>query len=110
QFADSVEHDTPRERELTKAEAPEIPEKDRQFWSFRKPQAAPPPKVKAAGRVRSPIDAFVLAKLESKGLTLSPDAPNLTLMRRAYFDLTGLPPSPEEVRAFVDDVQPGAYE
>jgi len=92
------------------AEAPEITSKDREFWSFRKPIAQAVPKVKNRDRVRTPIDAFVLAKLEAKGLTFSPDAPNLTLMRRAYFDLIGLPPTPEEVRQFLADTRPGAYE
>src|SRR5262245_9757509 len=92
------------------AEAPEITNKDREFWSFRKPVAQAVPKVKNRNRVRTPIDAFVLAKLEAKGLTFSPDAPNLTLMRRAYFDLIGLPPTPEEIRQFLIDTRPGAYE
>jgi mono/diheme cytochrome c family protein len=109
-FVDSADPETPREREFTKAEAPDITDKDRSFWSFRKPAAAPAPKVRTGNRVRSPIDAFVLGKLESKGLTFSPDAPNLTLVRRVYFDLTGLPPTREEVRTFVEDAKPGAYE
>ncbi len=108
-FADAVA-ETKQERAFSKAEAPDITEENRQFWSFRKVVAAPVPKPKSASRVRSPIDAFVLAKLEAKGLSLSPDAPNLTLLRRAYFDLTGLPPTPEEIRAFTEDAKPGAYE
>jgi mono/diheme cytochrome c family protein len=109
-FADSNAVEVHKEREFTKVEAPEITEKDREFWSFRKPEAAAVPKVKASGRVRTPIDAFVLARLESKGLTASQDASNLTLARRAYFDLTGLPPTPDELRAFLQDTKPGAYE
>jgi mono/diheme cytochrome c family protein len=109
-FADTFEIAPQKEREFTKAEAPPVTEKDRAFWSFRKPVAANPPKVKTAGRLRTPIDAFVLAKLESKGLSFAPDASNLTLLRRAYFDLTGLPPTPEEQRAFLQDSKPGAYE
>ena len=66
--------------------------------------------MKTAGRVRTPVDAFVLARLENKGLTFSPDASNLTLVRRAYFDLIGLPPTPEELHAFLEDTKPGAYE
>ncbi len=95
---------------FTKAEAPEITEKDRQFWSFRKPVKAALPAVKGRARVRTPLDAFILVKLEAKGLGLSPDAPNLKLMRRAYFDLTGLPPSPKEADEFLADTRPGAYE
>jgi mono/diheme cytochrome c family protein len=91
-------------------EASEISDKDRQFWAFRKPIRSSVPKVTRGQRVRTPIDTFVLAKLEQKGLTLSPDAPKLTLIRRAYFDLIGLPPSPEEVEAFLADNKSDAYE
>jgi mono/diheme cytochrome c family protein len=89
---------------------PLVTEKDRQFWAFQTPKRLDPPAVKHADRVRNPIDAFVLAKLESKGLTLSPQADKLTLIRRAYFDLTGLPPEPREVKEFVEDKDPQAYE
>jgi hypothetical protein len=61
-------------------------------------------------RVRTPIDAFLLARLEAKGLTLSPDASRQVLLRRAYLDLLGLPPTPEEIQAFLDDASPDAYE
>jgi hypothetical protein len=95
---------------FTPAEAPEITEKDRQYWAFRKPMAQAVPKVKNQHRVHTPIDAFVLAKLEAKGLGFSAEAPSQTLMRRAYMDLTGLPPTPEEIKAFAADTRPGAYE
>lgn len=110
QFVDHAESHESTEREFTKAEAPDIRAKDREFWSFRKPVAATVPRVKAAKRVRTPIDAFVLSKLESKELTMSPDAPATTLLRRAYFDLLGIPPTPEEAAAFLNDTKPGAYE
>ena len=87
-----------------------ITEKDRQFWSFRKPVKAVVPKVKGAQRVRTPIDAFVLAKLEPKGLGFSPEASRSILLRRAYYDLTGLPPSIEETQSFLSDKRPDAYE
>ena len=61
-------------------------------------------------RVRNPIDAFILKKLEKRGLSLSPEADPLTLMRRAYFDLTGLPPEPEEVERFLANRAPHTYE
>ena len=99
----------PRET-FTPAEARPVTEKDRQFWAYRKPTAAAPPKVKAVSRVRTPIDAFVLQKLESKGLELSPEASKLTLMRRAYLDLIGIPPSTEEIAAYLADNKPGGYE
>ena len=95
---------------FTPAEAPEVTEKDRQSWAFRKPVAQPVPKVKNQQRVRTPIDAFVLAKLEAKGLNLSAEASSQTLMRRAYMDLIGLPPTPEEMKAYAADTRPGAYE
>jgi mono/diheme cytochrome c family protein len=110
QFVDAVEAEVHAEREFTKAEAPEVTEEDRAFWSFRPPVASPVPKPAGVRRVRTPIDAFILSKLEAKNLSFSPDAPNLTLMRRAYFDLIGLAPTPEEIRLFVEDTKPGAYE
>ena len=76
---------------------PLVSDSDRDFWSFRTPVRPPVPKVRNQDRVRTPIDAFLLEKLEEEGHTFSPDAPPLTLMRRAYFDVTGLPPSPEAV-------------
>ena len=82
--------------ELTKAEAPEITEKDRQFWAFQKPVRSPLPKI--------------LAKLEEKKLGYAPSAERSTLIRRAYLDLLGLPPAPEEVDAFAADKSPSAWE
>jgi hypothetical protein len=87
-----------------------ITEEDRKFWAFQKPVRSPVPRVRQAERVRTPIDAFILAKLESAGLSLSPDADRPTLLRRVSFDLIGLPPSPEEVEAFLADTRPDAYE
>jgi hypothetical protein len=80
------------------------------FWSFRKLDRPAAPRVENADRVRTPVDAFLLAKLEAKGLAFAPDADRITLVRRAYFDLTGLPPAPEEVDAFLKDSAPGAFE
>jgi hypothetical protein len=77
-------------------------------WAF-KPVARPAvPAVKAAAR--TPIDAFVLARLEAKGLAFAPEADRRTLIRRLTFDLHGLPPTPEEVTAFVNDPAADAYE
>ncbi len=109
-FPDTTETGAPSDRAFTEAENPAVTEKDRQFWAFRKPLAPPVPRVKATRRARTAIDAFVLSKLESKGLTFSPDAPKLTLMRRAYFDLVGLPPTLEEIQSFLNDTKSGAYE
>jgi hypothetical protein len=88
----------------------QVSEADRQFWAFRPPLRPPVPRVKAAERVRNPIDAFALTALEKRDLTLAPEADRLTLLRRVTFDLTGLPPTPEEVAAFVADTAPDAYE
>ena len=83
---------------------------ERRFWAFRKPVRPTVPEVKAKDRVRNSIDAFVVHSLENKGLSLSPDAERVVLLRRATFDLTGLPPTPAEVDAFLADQRPDAYE
>lgn len=95
---------------LDEARKAKITDKERNHWAFRTPVRHDAPEVKSAGRVRTPIDAFVLAKLEERGWELNPDADRAQLIRRAYLDLTGLPPSPEKVRSFVTDPDPAAYE
>ena len=80
------------------------------FWSFQKPVQAPLPEVKHADWPRNPIDTFVLAKMEEHGLAPSPEADAYTLIRRVSLDLTGLPPTPDEIDAFVADPSRGAYE
>jgi hypothetical protein len=89
---------------------PLVTDKDRDFWAFRPPQAVAVPTVRNAVQVRNPIDAFVLHRLEQKGLTLSPEVDRPALMRRVYLDLTGLPPEPAEVQAFLADRDAMAYE
>ncbi len=79
-------------------------------WLLRKPESAPIPKLKSSDRLENPIDAFILAKLEAKGLQPAPAADRRALIRRLYFDLIGLPPTPEEVRSFVRDSDPKSYE
>jgi hypothetical protein len=83
--------------------------KAREFWSFRVPMRHEQPAVKNKSWPRQPIDYFVLAKIETKKFTPSPQADRRTLIRRATFDLTGLPPTPEEIQAFLNDKQPNAY-
>ncbi len=78
-------------------------------WAYRKPRRPPLPAVRDAAWVRSPIDAFVLARLEQEGLAASPEASRETLVRRLSLDLVGLPPSPSELDAFLSDPGPGAY-
>src|SRR5712692_1419387 len=79
-------------------------------WSFKKPVRPLVPAVKNASWVRNPIDAFILARLEQNGLRPAPQADRQTLLRRAYFDLHGLPPTPEQVEEFVSDSSSDAYE
>ena len=80
------------------------------FWSFQKVKRPAIPTVKNAAWLRNPIDAFVLSKLEKNGLKPAAPAGRAALIRRAYYDMTGLPPTPEEVRAFVADTSPRAWE
>ncbi len=82
----------------------------RRFWSFQPLKDHQPPKVKNVAWVKSPIDRFILAKLEEKGLKPVTDADKRALIRRATFDLTGLPPTPDEVEAFLKDASPNAFE
>ncbi|HEV8059108.1 MAG TPA: PSD1 and planctomycete cytochrome C domain-containing protein [Gemmataceae bacterium] len=89
---------------------PLVSDKNREFWAFRPPKAGTLPAVQHAGQVRNVVDQFVLHKLEEHGLSLAPEADRLTLLRRACFDLTGLPPTPSEVHAFLSDNNPDAYE
>jgi hypothetical protein len=82
----------------------------RRHWSFRPVEKSRPPDVRDPGWVRTPVDVFVLAKLEARGWKPAPPADRSELIRRVTFDLTGLPPSPEEVEAFVSDPSADAYE
>ena len=102
--------DDEKPERVTARADPLVTKKDREFWSFRSPKRSPVPRVRRQDRARTPIDAFLLRKLKGRGLAFSPDAGRLTLMRRAYFDLIGLPPSPEEVKAYRADTSPKAYE
>ncbi len=83
--------------------------KIQKHWAYVKPVRPPVPKVKRDAWVRNAIDAFVLARLEQEGLAPAPEASRETLIRRVSLDLTGLPPSPEEVDAFVADRSGDAY-
>ena len=79
-------------------------------WAWRKIGNPQPPQVKGDGWVRDPLDRFILARLEAKGLQPNGDANRSTWIRRVYFDLIGLPPSPKRVRDFVLDKSPEAFE
>ena len=82
----------------------------KQHWSFQPVRRPSVPRVRQQAWVRNPIDAFVLAKLESKDISPAPEADQATLIRRLSLDLLGLPPTPTEVDAFVSDTRPHAYE
>ena len=88
----------------------DITPEERGYWFYQPIASPPPPAPRNAARVRNPVDAFVLARLRARGLDFSPEAERRTLIRRATFDLTGLPPSPEEVAAFLADASSDAYE
>jgi hypothetical protein len=81
-----------------------------EHWSFIPPRRPPLPEVRRSNWPRNPIDVFVLSRLEREGLSPSPEADRRTLIRRVTYDLVGLPPTPEEVEAFVRDPSPQAYE
>ena len=81
-----------------------------QHWAFVPPKRPPLPAVKQKAWPQNPVDRFILARLEQAGLTPSPEADRRTLIRRVTLDLTGLPPIPAEVDAFLADHKPGAYE
>jgi hypothetical protein len=80
----------------------------RSHWAFQRPVDHPPPAVRDAAWPRDPIDRFVLSKLEAASLAPVADADRATLIRRVAFDLTGLPPTPDETRAFVSDTSADA--
>ncbi len=80
------------------------------WWSFRRPERPALPPTAGSDWVRTPIDAFVLARLEKEGLKPAPPADRQQLIRRAYFDLIGLPPTPEQVQSFLEDSSPDAYQ
>ena len=85
-------------------------EEGRAFWSFKPITNPKSPKVAQGDWVKNTIDAFVLARLEQQGLAPAPRADKRTLLRRVTFDLTGLPPTPEEIKAFLADESPDAFE
>jgi hypothetical protein len=80
------------------------------WWSFKNLRQPPVPLTNTDHPIQNPIDAFILAKLGEKGLKPAPKADKRTLIRRAYFDLIGLPPTPEQLDRFLNDLSPDAYE
>ncbi len=98
--------------EASSAVPPEPPiiDADRDHWAYRPLQSVTPPDLQRTDWCRTPIDQFILAELEGEGLSPAPAADRVTLLRRVTFDLTGLPPTPREIDAFLADTQPLAYE
>lgn len=84
-------------------------ESELEHWAFQPVRRTAPPPVNEAAWVQNPLDAFILAELEKAGLRPAPPADRRTLMRRAYFDLIGLPPTPEEQERFLSDTSPRAF-
>ncbi len=107
-LVDWVKRGAPAPGEASPAKAIDL-EKARAFWSFQPVKDPPPPSVQNASWARTDIDRFVLAGLESRGLKPAPPADPRTLLRRATFDLTGLPPSPEAVQTYLDDTSPDRF-
>lgn len=102
----------PTLREEPETLPPGIPitPEERAYWFFQPLHRPEPPAASAADRVRTSIDAFVLAKLREKGLAFNPDADKLTLLRRASLDLLGLPPTQQDIDTFLADTSDQAYE
>src|SRR5262249_49397334 len=87
-----------------------VTEEAKNYWAYKRVKRPGVPAVKNREWVRNPIDAFRLAKVEAEGLAPAAPADRIALVRRACYDLTGLPPTPEQVDAFVNDTSPTAWE
>jgi len=99
--------DWPEESAIIHKQGPQSAIK--QHWAFVAPARPAPPQVKTKGWIKTPVDQFVLARLEKEGLTPSPEADRVTLLRRLSLDLIGLPPTVAEVDAFLNDKSLSAY-
>ncbi len=106
----SVDREASAAAPTKSAEKSGIDDEDRAFWSFQPVKRPAVPEVEDGGWSKGPIDRFLFARLAAEGLTPAPEADRRTLIRRASFDLIGVPPTPEEVEAFVADDAPLAYE
>jgi hypothetical protein len=95
----------------TNSNAFDLAQRKAAHWCWQPITASVVPEIRnPQSAIRNPLDAFILARLQEKGLSPAPPADKRTLVRRAYFDLIGLPPSPEEVEAFLKDESPKAFE
>ncbi len=101
---------TQRDEPATLPPGIDITPEERAYWFYQPIRRVEPPQFASADRIRTPIDAFVLAKLRAKGLTFNADADKRTLLRRASLDLIGLPPTQTEIDQFLSDRSENAYE
>ncbi len=114
QIAAWIDHGAPYDQPLVEGKSTEqkdrgaITDRDRQWWAFQPLQRTDPPPLQSTHSARNPIDPFILARLDAQGLTLNPPADRRTFLRRASFDLHGLPPTPEDLDTFVRDTSPDA--
>ena len=106
-ITDGAPWDDEKPAAVDPASDPMVSDEDRGFWSFQPPRRPAPPDVRHPDRVRQPIDTFLLAKLEEKDLTFSPDAERLTLMRRAYFGRDRVASFPRGRRSVLGRQEPG---
>lgn len=102
--------DSPLSDGTTTARRFEVTEKQKSWWAFQSVRDHAPPPVQAANWPRNDLDRFILAKLEAAGMAPTPEADRIAWLRRATFDLTGLPPTPEEIQAFLADTSEHAFE
>ena len=110
QIREWIAADSPsKEKVVAEPVTPKITDEQRRYWTYQKLRRQPPPQVRQKNRVSNVIDQFILARLEQMGLSFSQPASRTTLIRRAFFDLVGLPPSHAQVDTFVNDDQPDAY-
>ena len=107
-IAPSIQRGTPNPRSET-GTGSQIPLPGSDHWAFQPVHCPVVPRVQNGGEVQTPVDAFILAALEAKKLLPAPPADRRTLIRRAFYDLIGLPPTPEEIEAFVQDRSPSAF-
>jgi mono/diheme cytochrome c family protein len=106
---DEKESDAAAKAAMAKLEERPITPEERNYWAFRPVKAIAPPKAADAKWNVNPIDAFLLAGMKAKGLKPGPPADRRVLVRRAYLDVTGLPPAPAEIDAFLKDTSPDAW-
>ena len=109
-WIDAGGHRQPTGGPVSAADSPPLTAADRGRWAFQTPVRPKVPHRLWPGPAQTPVDAFLLKKMEERGISFSPPADRATLVRRASFDLIGLPPTPQEIDDFVADPAPDAYE